>query len=522
MQSVEALAGSDAVNGGDRGTTFEAAGPGSLRRTLARNSLLNAAGLGAPLVIAVFAIPPIVAGLGAARFGILGLIWVALAYLNMLDLGLGRATTRASAAVLAVGRDDQVPRIVATAAALQLALGIVGEIGATLLAGPLVDLLVNASGPLRQEALGSFLVLAAAGPLVAPANSFRGALEAAQEFALVNAIRVPLSAGNFLVPLLGVHLGWSLPHMVFWMVALRGLGLLGFAGAAWRRWPGLFRRGRPEPDVMKELASFGGWVTVSSVVGSLLVYLDRIMVGALLSVAAVGYYTVPHEMVTRLAILPSAFVATLFPALSSAHSGGGKAGTLVARSTALMLGSVGILLVALAVASPRLLTVWLGPDFAREAALPLTILAFGMLANAVAYVFYAAVHAAGRPDVTARIHLLELPLHVALLWALLSTIGVPGAAIAWSGRMVLDAGLLLFAMRALGVVDPAQWRGSGVGRAGTVLLSFTGVALLLRWLVVGAWAGIIAIALAAAVALAGTAFALVSPAEWRGLVARRR
>ncbi|MCI0403070.1 MAG: flippase, partial [Acidobacteria bacterium] len=42
----------------------------------------------------VLCIPPIIAGLGAERFGLLALAWAVLGYFNIFDLGLGRATTK--------------------------------------------------------------------------------------------------------------------------------------------------------------------------------------------------------------------------------------------------------------------------------------------------------------------------------------------------------------------------------------------------------------------------------------------
>jgi len=36
-----------------------------------------------------------------------------------------------------------------------------------------------------------------------------------------------------------------------------------------------------------------------------MVYLDRFLIGALISVSAVGYYTAPFEIVTRFAVIPA-------------------------------------------------------------------------------------------------------------------------------------------------------------------------------------------------------------------------
>jgi O-antigen/teichoic acid export membrane protein len=52
---------------------------------------------------------------------------------------------------------------------------------------------------------------------------------------------------------------------------------------------------------------------------------------------------------------------------------------------------------------------------------------------------------AGRPDLTAKLHLIELPCYLLALWLLIRTLGIEGAAIAWSARAVFDA-LALFVM----------------------------------------------------------------------------
>jgi len=63
-------------------------------RLLARNTILNVLGYSLPMLVAIFAIPPLVKGLGTERFGILTLAWVIIGYLSLFDLGLGRALTK--------------------------------------------------------------------------------------------------------------------------------------------------------------------------------------------------------------------------------------------------------------------------------------------------------------------------------------------------------------------------------------------------------------------------------------------
>ncbi|MCK4486482.1 MAG: hypothetical protein KAU38_06960 [Desulfobacterales bacterium] len=61
---------------------------------LARNTALNLLGLCLPLVVAIFAIPLLIKGLGTDRFGILTLAWVLIGYFSLFDLGLSHAPTK--------------------------------------------------------------------------------------------------------------------------------------------------------------------------------------------------------------------------------------------------------------------------------------------------------------------------------------------------------------------------------------------------------------------------------------------
>src|SRR3984893_8589578 len=62
-------------------------------RLLARNTVWNLIGSGAPMIVAVFCIPILIRGLGKDRFGVLTLAWALIGYASLFDLGLGRALT---------------------------------------------------------------------------------------------------------------------------------------------------------------------------------------------------------------------------------------------------------------------------------------------------------------------------------------------------------------------------------------------------------------------------------------------
>lgn len=475
-------------------------------RMLARNTTLNLLGLGLPLLIGVFTMPAVIRGLGADRFGILALVWVALGYLNLLDMGLGRAVTRFAAEAIARRDDRRLVLSAWTAAALQTALGIAGALLVAAAAPVLVQRFLSVPDELVGQATRSFQLLALAAPVLALTNTFRGLLEAAQRFDLVNAVRAPVSATNFLLPLIGVWLAWTLPGIVIAMVAMRFVTLAAFAAMALRVHPALARRPAADRALSRELISFGGWITVASLVTPILIYADRFAIGGMLTVAAVTFYAAPHEVMTRLTLLPSSLVATLFPAFSAVSAGGrAELERLLGLAVKALLLAVGPLLVVLAILAPELLHLWLGEEFARASTPVLRLLALGLLANALAYVPSALIQARGRPDVTALLQLAELPAHLVLLWLFVGWWGITGAAAAWSLRMVLDAALLFGAAHRLRIVSVPAALGRRVPEA---LLAVLGLAV----------AGMAAAAAAPGVlpTLGIAALALAAAATWVG------
>src|SRR5260370_18114194 len=93
---------------------------------LARNALLNLVGFGAPLIVALFSVPLVIRGLGAARFGVLALVWAVTAYSSVFDLGLGRATTKFVAEAIAQADVHRVVAIFSTTVMVQAGFGVLG------------------------------------------------------------------------------------------------------------------------------------------------------------------------------------------------------------------------------------------------------------------------------------------------------------------------------------------------------------------------------------------------------------
>ena len=407
------------------------------RRPGLRGFLLNAAGNLVPLAAALVALPVIAHLAGSERLGMLGLAWTLIGYLGLLDFGLSRIVVRrvarATTEQTLSGEADLVVR-------LCLWLG-VGVIPAALLIAWLLPSDTLASGSLTSDELRPALwLLLAALPAVIVTGLLRGVLEGQQRFAIANAVKVLLGLWSFGAP--AVVAVWlpTLPALVGAVVVGRLVGVLLHA---WVIREFLARRlAHDGPRVaFGPLVREGGWLTVSNVVGPLMVTFDRFAIGAVLSLKAVAYYMVPQEFALRVLTLPMALSSTAFPMLARRTLDGTAAQRqdLAGRSVmaALVLSLLPSLVMA-AAAEPAL-RLWMGAEFADASAAPAAILAVGLFANCVAQIPFTALQAAGRADVTGRVHLVEVPIYVALLALALSVGGFTGAAVVWTLRTAADA-----------------------------------------------------------------------------------
>uniref|UniRef100_A0A7C2PA60 Flippase n=1 Tax=candidate division WOR-3 bacterium TaxID=2052148 RepID=A0A7C2PA60_UNCW3 len=409
---------------------------------LIKNTILNFIGLVTPLFVGMITIPFIVQGLGTDRFGLLSLAWVVFVYFSIFDLGLTRATTKFVAEAFGKGETDQVPRLVWTAVTIQGVLGITGAIVLAKITPLLVEQILKVPLELLGEAKATFRVLALAVPVVLISGSFRGVLEASQRFDLVNAVSVPTSVLSYVLPLVGLFFGMNLQGIVTLILLGRIGTLIAFVALNLYTTPQLKRLSGSFS--LLRLFSFGGWVTVSSIVGPVLVYLDRFLIGSLFSMAAVAYYSAPYEIITRLWIIPVSFTMTLFPAFSSLEGikETQKLVNFFTRSFKYILLALGPIILAITLFAKEVLQIWLGIDFAKESSVVLQILAVGVLVNSLAQIPFALLQGTGRPDLPAKFHLLELPMYLGIAWFLINKWGITGAAVAWTLRVILDAFLL--------------------------------------------------------------------------------
>ena len=443
-------------------------------RLLARNTVWNLIGNGAPLIVAVFSIPILIHGLGKDRFGVLALAWALIGYASLFDMGLGRALTQLVAQKLGSGEEHEIPALAWTSLLLMLGLGVVGTVVVLATAPWLVHHALKIPEALQAETVRAFYLLGLSVPLVITSTGLRGLLEAHQRFKLVSALRIPLGVFTFVGPVMVLPFSRSLTPIVGVLVAGRAASCLAYLLVCFRVVPELRRRVAWHRPSAGPLVRFGGWMTVTNIISPLMVSFDRFVLGAVVSVAAVAYYATPSEVIGKLLLLPFVIVGVLFPAFSSGFAQDrARTKLLFLRGVKYSFLAMFPVLLVLIVFAREGLTLWVGADFAAHSTVVLQWLAIGVFFNGVAQVPFALVQGVGRPDITGKLHLCEFPIYAILLWVLVRSAGIEGAAIAWTARVVVDA-LVLFGF-SYRILRGEPWNVRSFALplvSGTVLLAF--------------------------------------------------
>lgn len=426
---------------------------------LLRSALWSLSGTVVPMGVALAAVPWLMHALGQERMGILSLIWVVVGYFSFLDMGLGRAVTVAVAALRAGDRQrihaDEI-HVLGSACVLLLGLGGLAAAVLALALGIWGVPFALSSLALQAEVHTALLWSLPSLPLLLLSSALRGQLEGLGAFRALNLVRIPTGVGLVLGPCLSA--AWS-PSLVGACVSILLVRAL-HAAVLWRlvaglaqqaSWPFLRRLVLAAgTSWLRRLLAFGGWVTLSNVVGPIIVYVDRFVIGVTLSAGAVALYSIPFDLVSRLPILVAALCSVLLPELARLSSlaaasdpdANRRARLLLRRASMLSLVAVVVLLMLAYWLTPWALRLWLGHDFSVQATAltRLLLLAFGV--NALAQLPFTALQAVGRVRAVALLHSAELLPYAAAVFVAISWFGLIGAAWAWLLRSIVDYAVL--------------------------------------------------------------------------------
>ena len=407
-------------------------------RGIGRNTIYQIGSQVAPAIAAIGAIPFLLRSLGYEAFGIVTIFSTTMVYFTMLDLGLGRAATRFIAQSLEAGRPDDLRRYFWGSIILLSGIGVIITVSSVLAVDTVVGYL-KIPPAYSHAATESFYIICATIPIVTLMATLRGFLEASGRFPFVSIVTGCGGIGTYALPALAVFLGGGLIAVATAFAIVRILTCGAFA-------VGCFHfEGRPslrpifDMSAVRRMLSFGGWLSISNIIGTAMIYCDRFLLGMWVGMAAVTSYGMPLDLISRLQLLITSFCTVLFPLMSRLdESGSRQFQTLYRGAVGISLSLMTPIAASATILVPFAMKFWLGQRITSDAVFAAQVFLAGAVTQSIASIAWTALHARGRSDMTAWLHLVEFPLYCGIFYLAATRFGVRGAALAWLGRGIAD------------------------------------------------------------------------------------
>jgi len=399
----------------------------------------NGFGLISPIIAAFFAIPILLNVLGPEAFGILTLFLVLIGYTNIFEFGLGRSITHLLSSMPQATKEWQ-SRVCSSALVLGLAIGVLGGIAFWFgLSRLLFDWIQipKALAPSAKEAL-AWLCLSI--PLVVMGPILIGIMEANQKFKVINLVRSVTGVFLFLAPVIVSNYSTNLAAIITSMLIVRifSVTILLFLVRCLLQIkivPFL-----SHGHIAKKLLTFGGWLTLSAVIGPLLVYGDRFILSAYVGLAETTSYATPFEAVVRFLFVPAAIIGVMFPRMVGLITLNDSGVRTLYRETHLyvFLAIAPVTLVFLLMGE-TVLQFWLRIEDVTVMADIARVLAIALLINAMAHCPQALIQAHGKPSWTGTLHIIEAVVWMIYTPWIIAEYGATGAAYSWLVRVCISA-----------------------------------------------------------------------------------
>lgn len=405
-----------------------------------------------PAIASLAIIPILIRAYGDNQFGMLMICLSIVGYFNVFDLGIGRAATHIiSKKISDLDPEYDIAELIRTTLTLALLLGLLGGFILWVSSGWFIQDILKIE-EFSKDYASIFLLLAITIPFVILTSVIRGVFEAQHLFKLTSVLRTILGVSIFLGPYTAVYFGANLRNAVISLFAVRIL--IFFIHYFILKNSPILREKTPVFKIAwaVKIFKFGSWVTLSNAIGPFLDYLDRFFILSILGAAAVTYYVVPFDFLTRLTFISMSISTVLYPFFSkSIKSNGYEIIGILKNSLFVAPIIIYPFLLIIAAFSQEFLSFWINDIFSLKSAVVVCFLSLGLLVNSYAQIIYAYLQGAGRADLTGKLHLIEVVPHLLILGIAISSFGIIGAAFAWFLRGVIDLFLMILLIKKINV-----------------------------------------------------------------------
>jgi len=404
----------------------------TLKTKTVNNAIWSAAGFILPLILFLATTPYYEEKLGASQFGILFLVLTIIGYFSIFDIGFSSATLKYLSEYIGKRDNEQMKKIINGSFTVYLTLGILGSLVIFLSVNFIVDKLFKIDKEYIEVSKFAFYVASFAFTFKMLSTIFNALIRAFQRYDLTTKIGIVFSTANLMGGFFLLYLGFGLRAIIIWYFLLICLQFPVFIVISRRLFPEFSIHLRIEKDILKILFNFSWPAFISSVSGMLLFQLDKAFIGAMLSMAAVTFYTIPAEISIKIHSFIASFSHVIFPLSSELNAKGDKLRLqhLYFKSSQIVIMIATSVAAPLLVFSDKIIYLWMGSDFASNTGFVFPVLLISYYVVIFTIVPYFFLNGFGRPRVNAIYSFYSFVLNIIACLILIPKYRINGAAIA--------------------------------------------------------------------------------------------
>lgn len=408
-------------------------------KRFALNVIMNWIAMAVGMVVPFFLTPFVIRSLGVAAYGVWILAVSTVSYLNILDLGLRSAIIRFVSKAEAQGKPEDATAAIGAALWVRILI----SSGVALISIALALLfphLFKVPQGMQQAAQITVLMCALSVAFTLVSGVFGAVLAAIHRFDVlssISAVQTLLRAGGVILILSSGH---GLVSLAYWEVIITLLGGLTTTGIALKIFP-LCRVSvaRPNTEILKKIWSYSFTTFIFIIAVQIIVNTDNLVVGALISVGMVAFYSIGGSLMGYSWQVVSAISTTFTPMASNMEAGGKsqELQRLLIRGTQATLGIALPISVALLLRGKTFISLWMGPQYSEISGTVLQILIISQFFGVADGTAASIMMAIDKHKPVAKSAVVEAVLNFGLSILMVKTIGIYGVAWGTSISMTL-------------------------------------------------------------------------------------
>lgn len=345
------------------------------------NLFTSALAWGWPVLLAFFATPFIVRGLGDDAYGIRGLVVSITGYFALLDLGLNGAVTKYLAEYHVQNKKSQVAELLGTTLTTFTVFGLIGGAVIWMLATWFSTHLFTIPLQFQQESVWAFR-LTGVGFFLSMITWWGSSIPTGlQRFDVFNGISIGFGTVTTLSTVAAVYWGYGLLGVVWANLISNVIAILAYLIATKKLLPGIPMRFSFQKAMFKRTVLFGLHMVAFRIFSLFFAQLDTLLIGRWIGVAAITFYTVPQQIAQLAHGINGKMMQIIFPMVSEFSALGDKRNMdrVFARGLNLCLFIGLAAAVPLAVVAAPLLGFWISPEMASRSTGVMELLVFTFL-----------------------------------------------------------------------------------------------------------------------------------------------